>query len=101
MLSVGGKTGAGLAAALSVVAVLLAPAASADGQTPSYLQGKQAIDEQVLKLHVQLTDPSGLGTYCKNLLQNALRTGQILRVESPTDFLAGCQDEGQALVASH
>ncbi|ORJ52601.1 hypothetical protein B5M45_30915 [Mycobacterium simiae] len=101
MTSVGQKSGAGLAAAVSVVAVLLAPAANADGQSPSYLQGKQAIDEQVLNLHVQLGDTFGLDRYCKTLLQNALRTGQILKVDSPSDFVAGCQDEGRALVASH
>ena len=59
-----------------------------------------AIDEQVLQLHVQLGDATGLDRYCKTLLQNALRTGQIFKVDSPQDFSAGCQDEGQALVAS-
>jgi hypothetical protein len=90
-----------LAAAMSVVAVLLSPAASADGQSPSYLQGKQAIDEQVYKFHVQLGDDSGLDTYCKTLLQNSLRTGKILKVDSVTDFMTGCQDEAHAVLASH
>jgi hypothetical protein len=91
----------GSAAVLSVVAVLVSPAASADGQSPSYLLGKQAIDEQVYKFQVQLGDDSGLDRYCKTLLQNSLRTGQIPRVDSVTDYMNGCQDEARAVLASH
>lgn len=96
-----GKIEAGLAVAMGVTTILLAPAANADGESASYVQGKQIIDEQVYKMHVQLGDDSGLDSYCRNLLQNALRTGQIARVESPSDFIAGCQDEGRAIVAAH
>lgn len=92
---------AGLATGFGVAAILLAPAANADGQSSSYLQGQQAIDEQVYRNHVQLGDDSGMETYCKNLLQNSLRTGQILRVDSVTDYMNGCQDEARAILASH
>jgi hypothetical protein len=88
-----------VAPALSVVAVLASPSATADGDSPSYLQGKQAIDQQVYTFHVQLQDDGTLGSYCKSLLQNSLRTGQILRVESPTDYINGCQDEARATLA--
>jgi hypothetical protein len=90
-----------LAAAMSVVAVLLSPAASADGQSPSYLLGKQAIDQQVYTFHIQLKDDGTLGAYCKRLLQDSLRTGKILKVDSVTDYINGCQDEALAFLASH
>lgn len=96
----GGSVRLGLATATAVVIVLAAPAATADGQSPSYLLGKQAIDEQVYKFHVRLTDDSTLETYCKNLLQNSLRTGTILKVDLVTDYMNGCQDEARAAIAS-
>jgi hypothetical protein len=30
-----------------------------------------------------------------------LKSGKIARVDSGPDFIAGCQDEGRALLASH
>jgi hypothetical protein len=45
--------------------------------------------------------PDGdLAQYCDVLLKNALKTGKILRVDSPSDFIGGCQDEGRAILAS-
>jgi hypothetical protein len=90
-----------LAAAMSVVAVLVSPIATADGQSPSYLLGKQAIDQQVYTFHIQLKDDGTLGAYCKSLLQDSLRTGKIPQVDSPTDYINGCQDEARATIGSH
>jgi hypothetical protein len=90
-----------LATAVSVVAVLVSPTASADGQSPSYLLGKQAIDQQVYTFHIQLKDDGTLAAYCKRLLQDSLRTGKIVQVDSPTDYINGCQDEALAVLASH
>ncbi len=95
-----GRVRLGLATAMAVVAVLVSPAAIADGQSPSYLLGKQAIDEQVYKFHVRLTDDSTLETYCKNLLQESLRTGTIVKVDSVADYMNGCRDEARAAIAS-
>ncbi|GAB1811158.1 hypothetical protein MUNTM_01950 [Mycobacterium sp. MUNTM1] len=90
-----------LAAAMSAVAVLVSPIATADGESPSYLLGKQAIDQQVNQFHIQLKDDGTLETYCRNLLQDSLRTGKIPRVDSPTDYVNGCQDQARAAIASH
>lgn len=90
-----------LAAVISAAAVVFAPAAGADPGSPSYNQGKQAIDDQVLNRHVQLPPGTDLYQYCDRLRANVLKTGMMARVDSPTDFIAGCQDEGNALIASH
>lgn len=90
-----------LAAVISAAAVVFAPAAGADPGSPSYNQGKQAIDDQVLNRHVQWPPGTDLYQYCDHLRANALKTGMMARVDSPSDFIAGCQDEGNALIASH
>jgi len=89
-----------LVAVISAGAVVFAPAARADSGSPSYEQGKQAIDDQVLNRHVQLKPSTDLEQYCRSLLGNVLKSGLIPRVDSPPDFVAGCQDEGRALQAS-
>ena len=85
---------------MTLAALLPSPAAGADSGSPSYDQGKQALDEQVNQYHVRLTPNGDLATYCNNLLKNALATGKILQVDSPTDFITGCQDEGRAVLAA-
>jgi hypothetical protein len=90
-----------LAAVISAATVVFAPAAGADPGSPSYNQGKQAVDDQVLNRHVQLTPGTDLYQYCDRLRANVLKTGSMARVDSPPDFIAGCQDEGNALIASH
>ena len=72
----------------------------ADSGSPSYEQGKQAIDDQVLNRHVQLTPSTDLYQYCDILRGNVLKSGLMARVDSPSDFIAGCQDEGRELIAS-
>jgi hypothetical protein len=89
-----------LAAVISAVVFVFAPAARADSGSPSWDQGKQAIDDQVLHRHVQLTPSDDLYVYCQSLLGNVLKSGMIARVDSPPDFVAGCQDEGRALLGS-
>lgn len=89
-----------LAAVISAAAVVFAPAAGADPGSPSYNQGKQAIDDQVLNRHVQLPPGTDLYQYCDRLRANVLKTGMMARVDSPADFIAGCQDEGNTLIAS-
>jgi len=101
MICVSGIRGLTLAAVISAAAVVFAPAAGADPGSPSYNQGKQAIDDQVLNRHVQLTPGADLYQYCDRLRANVLKTGSMARVDSPPDFIAGCQDEGNALIASH
>ncbi|AGZ51821.1 hypothetical protein PJK45_29095 [Mycobacterium kansasii] len=90
-----------LAAVVGAVAVVFAPAAVADPNSPSYSQGKQAIDEQVQQYHVQLNPGTDLNQYCQQVLMGDLKSGKIARVDSGPDFLAGCQDEGRALLTSH
>lgn len=84
-----------LTAAAAVAAVAIAPVAAADPGSPSYNQGKQAIDDAASQgpLHV-----SDLTRYCNTLLGFELKSGQLARVDSPPDFIAGCQDEGQKLL---
>jgi hypothetical protein len=89
-----------LAAGIGAVAVVFAPAAAADPGSPSYLQGKQAIDEQVQQYHVHLNAGTDLNQYCQQVLMGDLKSGKIARVESGPDFVAGCQDEGRALPAA-
>lgn len=93
--------GLSVAAAVSAAAVVFAPAAAADPDSPSYGQGKQAIDEQVQQYHVQLSPGTDLNQYCQRVLNSDLKSGKIGRVDSGPDFIAGCQDEGRTLIASH
>ncbi|MFA1701358.1 hypothetical protein ACDT10_00380 [Mycobacterium intracellulare] len=90
-----------LAAVLSAAAVVFAPGAGADPGSPSYNQGKQAIDEQIQHYHVQLNAGTDWNQYCQRVLQSDLKSGKIAQVDSAPDFIAGCTDEGRALVASH
>lgn len=91
-----------LPAVFSAVTFVLAPAAGADPGSPSYNQGKQAIDDQVYRHHVRMTaDWFQDLDYCRQLLGNALKSGLMPRVDSPSDFIAGCQDEGRARATSH
>jgi hypothetical protein len=93
--------GLALAALIGSAAVAFAPIGAADPGSPSYGQGKQAIDEQVQQYHVQLDPGTDLGQYCQRVLMSDLKSGKIARVDSSPDFIAGCQDEGRALLASH
>lgn len=88
-----------LAAGLAAVALVLAPAAAADPECSSCVQGKEAIDDQVLRRHVQLTANDDLHQYCESLLRNVLKSGRVARVDSPPDFVASCEDEGRVLIA--
>jgi len=78
-----------------------APVASADPNSPSYVQGKQAITEQIQHYHVQLNANTDWNTYCEQVLESDLKRGAILQVDSTADFIAGCTDQGRALIASH
>jgi hypothetical protein len=90
----------GLVAAMSAAVVVFCPAAAADPGSPSYQQGKQAIDEQIQQYRVQLNPSTDLNQYCQRVLASDLKSGKIARVDSSPDFIAGCQDEGRALTAS-
>lgn len=85
---------------ISVAIVVFCPAAAADPGSPSYEQGRQSIDDAVHEYHVQLTPGTELHEYCETLLRSDLKSGQIARVDSPSDYVAGCEDEGRALLAS-
>jgi hypothetical protein len=89
-----------LAAVFGAAMFFFAPDATADPGSPSYGQGKQAIDEQVQQHHVQLDPVTDLNQYCQQILMGDLKSGKIARVDSGPDFIAGCQDEGRALLAS-
>jgi hypothetical protein len=39
--------------------------------------------------------------YCDQILEGNLKSGKVLQVDSPPDFIAGCTDEGRALLAPH
>jgi hypothetical protein len=93
--------GVRLVAGIGAVTFVFAPAAGADPGSPSYGQGKQAIDDQVLNRHVQLSPSTDLSQYCESLLKNVLKSGLMPRVDSAPDFYAGCQDEGRVLITSH
>jgi hypothetical protein len=86
-----------LLTALVAVAVAFSPVATADTGSPSYNQGKQAIDNAAQQGPLHVSDLTG---YCNTLLGFELKSGQIARVDSPPDFIAGCQDEGRALLPS-
>jgi hypothetical protein len=89
-----------LLSALAAVACAASPAAAADPGSPSYNAGKQAIDDQVNVHHVQFPADTDWQAYCEESLRGVLKTGQVLRVDSAPDFIAGCQDEGHALLPS-
>ena len=89
-----------LAAVIGAASFVFAPAVGADPGLPSYDQGKQAIDEQIQQYHVQLNPSTDLNQYCQRVLASDLKSGKIARVDSPPDFIAGCQDEGRTLLAS-
>ncbi|WP_082984613.1 MULTISPECIES: hypothetical protein [unclassified Mycobacterium] len=92
--------GFALAAVINAAAFVFAPAAGADPGSPSYNQGKQAIDIQVNQHHVQFPPDTDWQAYCQKELGNVTKSGLMPRVDSPPDFIAGCQDEGRALLAS-
>ncbi|WP_232002332.1 MULTISPECIES: hypothetical protein [Mycobacterium] len=97
-----GLTGrSALVAAISALAFVFAPVAAADPNSPSYLQGKQAITEQIQHFHVQLNANTDWNTYCEQVLESDLKRGAILQVDSTPDFIAGCTDGGRALIAAH
>lgn len=77
-------------------ALLLSPFAAADPGSPSYEQGKQSIDAAARQGPLHVTDLTG---YCETLLGWELKSGHIARVESRSDFLVGCEDEGRNLLA--
>ena len=91
----------GLAASIGAAVVLFCPPAAAEPGSPSYQQGKQSIDDAVHQYNVQLTPSTDLHQYCETLLRSDLKSGQIARVDSPSDYVTGCQDEGRALLTSH
>ncbi|WP_234786440.1 hypothetical protein [Mycolicibacter sinensis] len=88
-----------LATAVTTAALVVAPAAAADSECSACAQGKEAIDDQVLRRHVQLTANDDLHQYCESLLRNVLKSGRVARVDSPPDFVASCEDEGRMLIA--
>ena len=90
-----------LAASIGAAVVLFCPPAAADPGSPSYQQGKQSINDAVHQYNVQLTPSTDLHQYCETLLRSDLKSGQIARVDSPSDYVTGCQDEGRALLTSH
>ncbi len=86
-----------LLTALAGIAVAISPVATADPGSPSYNQGKQAIDNAASQGPLHVND---LTRYCNTLLGFELKSGHLARVDSPPDFIAGCQDEGQTLLAA-
>lgn len=86
--------------AVIAAAFAVASPAAADPGSPSYNQGKQAIDDQVLNRHVPLIPADHLQGYCQALLGNVTKSGIMPHVDSAPDFYTGCQDEGRALLAS-
>lgn len=89
-----------LLTAFAAVMVAVSPVAQADPGSPSYNQGKQAIDNLANVHHVQFPADTDWPTYCEQVRTNVLRTGQVLQIDSPADFIAGCQDEGHTLLSS-
>jgi hypothetical protein len=89
-----------LLTAVAVVAVAVSPVATADSGSPSYNQGKQAVDNLASVRHVQFPADTDWQAYCEQVRTNVLRTGQVLQIDSTADFIAGCQDEGRALTGS-
>lgn len=83
-----------VAAVVAAVAVAVSPSATADTGSPSYNQGKQAIDDAARQGPLHITD---LTRYCTMLLGWEAKTGHITQVDSKQDFIAGCEDEGRVL----
>jgi hypothetical protein len=99
---VGSNRGSRVFAAISAAALIFAPVAHADGQSPSYSLGKQSIDDVFNRYGITgLTGGNGLQAYCPSLLEQLVKSGTIRQLDSRSDFIAGCVDEGQALLASH
>jgi hypothetical protein len=48
-----------------------------------------------------LTPGTDLHAYRETLLRSDLKSGQVARVDSPSDYVTGCQDEGRVLLAPH
>src|ERR1700744_2018040 len=102
MISVSCNRGSRLFAVISAAAFIFAPVANADGQSPSYTLGKQSIDDVFHRYGITgVTGGNGLQAYCPSLLEQLVKSGTIRQLDSPSDFIAGCVDEGQAIVASH
>ena len=76
--------------------LLLSPFAAADPGSPSYELGKQSIANAARQGPLHVTDLPG---YCDTLLGWELKSGQIAAVESRSEFIAGCEDEGRVLLA--
>jgi hypothetical protein len=84
-----------LLTAFAAVAFVASPVATADPGSPSYNQGKQSIDDAAHQGPLHITD---LTQYCNILLGWETKSGHIAQVDSPPDFIAGCEDEGHVLV---
>ncbi|WP_409437412.1 hypothetical protein [Mycobacterium sp. SMC-14] len=86
--------------ALAVTAVsaslVFSPFAAADPECSSYELGKQSVDDAARQGPLHVTD---LPRYCDTLLAWELKSGRVARVESRSDFIAGCDDEGRVLIA--
>jgi hypothetical protein len=90
-----------LLAVISAAVFVFPPVAGAGPGSPSYEQGKQAIDDQFNQHHVHpAADWFQDQQYCQQLLTGVLKSGMVPRIDSREDFIAGCQDEGRALLAS-
>lgn len=59
--------------------------------------GKRAVDEQVRQHHTKLAPDTDWNQYCADALNTFVRSGRVAQVDSPDDFMAGCQDEGRAV----
>ncbi|MFL0275521.1 hypothetical protein [Mycobacterium sp. SMC-19] len=86
--------------ALAVTAVgaslVFSPFAAAGPECSSYELGKQSIDDAARQGPPHVTD---LPRYCDTLLGWELKSGRVARVESRSDFIAGCEEEGRVLIA--
>jgi hypothetical protein len=87
-----------LVAILATIALVLCPAATAEPGSLSYEMGRQVIDDA--NRQSPLKPDGDLEHYCETLLKFELKTGQIAQVDSGSDFIAGCEDEGRALLAA-
>lgn len=85
-----------LAAVIGAGVVVFSPVAGADPGSPSYNLGKKSIDDAVRENLAN--DVNGLQRYCPILLETLLKTGQVAQVDSASDFIAGCLDEGRAIL---
>lgn len=85
-----------LAAVIGAGVVVFSPAAGADPGSPSYNLGKKTIDDAIREHRTTDNGQQSLEEYCRILLESLLKTGQVHQVDSASDFIAGCQDEGHA-----